>query len=285
MAHARPDLEVGLRERCLHRLGVTQRHERVALAPERGDRAVERDEAMVKPALGAAGGGDRGDGAAHPRRGLERAPAQAVGQVARRQAKVRDERRVAGGDQQRADQRQRQHELRDVAHARQRERLGKADRAEACGASRTSEWTPSWRSATAVATAPPSEWPTSVHSSIPSRFSPAATSSAYALMRGRSGRSEPPNPGRSTAMQGRCVSSASPVQPSESSSRPCSSTSGRPSPGQLRTLNRRPPASRTSRTSGARMVPISSARPVGIASLGEEWRRAAGSSRIPQAAM
>src|SRR4051812_13238805 len=60
-------------------------------------------------------------------------------------------------------------------------------------------------------------------------------------MRGIRGRSEPPNPGRSIARHGRCVSAASWAQPSESSSRPCRRTSGRPLPSQWRTRRLRPP--------------------------------------------
>src|SRR5213075_3226460 len=41
VSHARPDLDVRLWQRALHRLGVAERHERVALAPQRCDRPVE----------------------------------------------------------------------------------------------------------------------------------------------------------------------------------------------------------------------------------------------------
>src|SRR3954452_11281775 len=72
-------------------------------------------------------------------------------------------------------------------------------------------------------------------------------------MRGRVVRSEPPKPGRSTARHGRCVDEASWAQPSESSSRPWSRTSGRPVPGHDRTLRRRPSGSSRSRRAGARI--------------------------------
>jgi hypothetical protein len=56
VAHPRPELDVRLRQRGLHRLGVRERDEPVAFAPERGDRAVESDRAVVEAAGGAPGG-------------------------------------------------------------------------------------------------------------------------------------------------------------------------------------------------------------------------------------
>src|SRR3954447_672618 len=56
------------------------------------------------------------------------------------------------------------------------------------------------------------------------------------------------------ARHGRWVSAASCAQPSESSSRPWRSTSGRPRPGQRRTCRRRPSPIRTSWASGALMA-------------------------------
>src|SRR4051794_35999410 len=127
------------------------------------------------------------------------------------------------------------------------------------GASRTSASTAAERSARAVATAPPSEWPTTVAWATPSARSAVSTSSAYAVTRGRVGSDEPPKPGRSSARQGRGERAVTAVQPAASSSRPCSRTTGRPRPGVLRTRSERPPESGTSKSSWSDIPPQSSA--------------------------
>ena len=114
-------------------------------------------------------------------------------------------------------------------------------RPKPAGASSTSDRIRSGeRSATAVATAPPSECPTSTASLTSSSASAHVTASAYAEIRGRVGASEPPKPGRSSATHGRGVARAIPSQPAAQSSSPCSKTSGAPAPGHRQPHRRRP---------------------------------------------